>query len=42
MDGLWVQDLVGGVIHPLPLVKLRRSYIARILGHLYFLLFIKV
>ena len=31
--------LVSCVIHPLPLGKIRQSYIARILGLLYFLLF---
>ena len=40
VDGLWVQGLVSCVIHPLPLGKVRQSYIARILGHLYFLLFL--
>ena len=37
-----MQGLVSCVIHPLLLGNTRRSYRGRILGHLYFLLFLKV
>ena len=41
-DGLQAQGSVSCIIHPLPLGKVRQSYIARILRLLYFLIFLKV
>ena len=42
VDGLLVQGSVSCVIDPLLLGKVRQSYLALILGLLYFLLFLKV
>ena len=41
MECWLVQGSVSCVIHPQPLWKVRQSYITRIWGHLYFLLFLK-